>query len=142
MLIEANLPNQFWGEAANTAAYIQNRLPSEKRGTTPYELWTGRKATIKHLQTFGCTANVHTHKIKCKSKLDTRAEKCILVGYCPTLQGYRLYHPKTKTMIRSRNVTFVEHIQEPRDEIKNPSYDRDILSREYQICQTMKRIQE
>lgn len=43
MLIHANLPATYWGDAILTAAYILNRVPSKSVPLTPYELWTGKK---------------------------------------------------------------------------------------------------
>lgn len=58
MLLDAGLPRHFWAEAVNTAAYIQNRLPSLAIGSTPYKIWFGQKADLQHLKIFGCSARV------------------------------------------------------------------------------------
>ena len=41
MLIDAQLPNKYWGEAMNTANYLQNILPTADDTVTPYERWEG-----------------------------------------------------------------------------------------------------
>ena len=42
MLHEKNLPKRFWGEAANTAVYLQNRfLTKAVKDLTPFEAWYG-----------------------------------------------------------------------------------------------------
>lgn len=46
MLLDADLPKRYWGEAVLTAAYIQNRLPSRVVERTPYEMWTGTKPDL------------------------------------------------------------------------------------------------
>ncbi|KAB7523685.1 DDE-type integrase/transposase/recombinase, partial [Flagellimonas olearia] len=54
MLTESKLADKYWKEAIHTAVYIQNRClirPHENK--TPYELWFGRKATVKHFRVFG-----------------------------------------------------------------------------------------
>ena len=38
MMVQANLPISFWGDALLTAAYILNRVPSKSVLSTPYEL--------------------------------------------------------------------------------------------------------
>lgn len=43
ILIDANLPNKYWGEAVNTANYLQNRLLTKATETTPFEKWYKRK---------------------------------------------------------------------------------------------------
>lgn len=57
MLKAAQLPNEFWAEAINTACYLQNHsYTSALDNTTPIELWTGYKPNLSHLRTFGCKA--------------------------------------------------------------------------------------
>ncbi|KAL0396346.1 UNVERIFIED_CONTAM: Copia protein [Sesamum calycinum] len=43
MMVQANIPISFWGDAILTASYILNRVPSKSVPSTPYELWHGRK---------------------------------------------------------------------------------------------------
>lgn len=53
MLTESKVADKFW-KAVHTTVYIQNRCllrPHENK--TPYELWFGRKATIRHFKIFG-----------------------------------------------------------------------------------------
>jgi hypothetical protein len=39
---QRRMPAEFWGEAAVTAVYLQNRLPTKSlTGRTPYEAWHG-----------------------------------------------------------------------------------------------------
>ena len=37
-----------WDEALKTAMYILNRVPSKVVTTTTFELWTGRKPSLRH----------------------------------------------------------------------------------------------
>ena len=48
MIVHSTLPESLWGEALKTAAYILNRVPTKAVAKTPYELWTGRKPSLKH----------------------------------------------------------------------------------------------
>jgi len=55
MLVTAQLPMTYWGEAALTATYLQNltstnTLPS---GVTPFEVFFGRKPDVSHLWVWG-----------------------------------------------------------------------------------------
>ena len=49
MISHSNLPKSLWGEALKTTAYIFNRVPTKATTKTPYELWTGKKPSLKHL---------------------------------------------------------------------------------------------
>lgn len=48
MINNSSLPNSLWGEALKTAVYILNRVPSKAVSKTPYELWTGKKPSLRH----------------------------------------------------------------------------------------------
>ncbi|KAK9690503.1 hypothetical protein RND81_09G132700 [Saponaria officinalis] len=56
MISHSTLPVSLWGEVLKTAAYILNRVPTKAAAKTPYELWTGRKPSLKHLHIWGCPA--------------------------------------------------------------------------------------
>uniref|UniRef100_UPI001C3D50FB DDE-type integrase/transposase/recombinase n=1 Tax=Picosynechococcus sp. (strain ATCC 27264 / PCC 7002 / PR-6) TaxID=32049 RepID=UPI001C3D50FB len=58
MMSYASLPNSFWGFAVETAVYILNNVPSKSVSETPYELWTGHKASLRHFRISGCPAHV------------------------------------------------------------------------------------
>ena len=49
MISHSNLPISLWGEALKTVKYILNRVPTKATAKTPYELWTGKKPSLKHL---------------------------------------------------------------------------------------------
>ena len=47
MINHSTLP--LWGEVVKTAVYILNRVPSKAVAKIPYELWTSKKPSIRHL---------------------------------------------------------------------------------------------
>jgi transposase InsO family protein len=54
------VPQRFWSEAVNTAAYILNRAPIKKLdGITPEERCSGIKPSVAHLKNFGSLSYVH-----------------------------------------------------------------------------------
>ena len=56
----SNLPKRLWAELVNTAAYIINRTGvSAVEGKSPFELWFGKKPSIKHLKVIGTTCYAH-----------------------------------------------------------------------------------
>ena len=53
-LNESKLNDKFWGHVVHTVVHILNRgLIKNKNDKTPYELWTGRAASVRHLRIFG-----------------------------------------------------------------------------------------
>ena len=92
MLIDAKLPKKFWAEAVLTAVYPKNRSSSKPLGDmTPYEAWHGCKPIVSHLRVFECDAYAHILKDE-RSKFDSKAHKCILLGYGQETKGYQLYN--------------------------------------------------
>lgn len=108
MLIDANLPEALWAEAVSTSVYILNRRPSKVHdNVTPFEKFTGKRVTLKHMRKFGAEAYVHIPKIA-RTKFDSKAEKVIFIGYDGYSTNYRLYNPNTRKVIVARDVTFNE----------------------------------
>lgn len=106
LVIAAELPKTFWGEAVLTAVYLINRSPTKalKTNKTPYELWHNQKPLIKHLRVFGSTVYVH-NKTR-DGKFDSKSYKGILVGYDPN--GYKIWIVETEQFIKARDVKFDE----------------------------------
>ena len=92
-----------------TACYLINRSPSVPLGFDILErVWTGKDVSYSHLKVFGCKAFIHVPKEQ-RSKLDSKSTPCIFVGYGDAKFGYKLWDPKEKKMIRSRDVVFHEN---------------------------------
>ena len=109
MLVQAKLPQKFWVEAINTAVYLRNRSPTKAvDGATPFEAWTEVKPDVTHLRSFGCTAYAHIPKDE-RKKLDSKARKCVFLGYGSEIKGYRLYDCERQRVIYSRDVKFNEN---------------------------------
>lgn len=98
LLIESNLPNNFWAEEVFTAVYLINLSPCKNLNRTPEEIWSGKKHTIKHIKMFGCKGictRICTHIPKQQhKKLDPKSRPCILIGYSVLSKAYRLYNPQ------------------------------------------------
>ena len=56
---------------------------------------------------FGCTAFVHIPRDE-RSKLDSKTKQCIFLGSEDDEFGYRLWDPKEKKIVRSKDVIFFE----------------------------------
>jgi hypothetical protein len=63
--------------------------------TLQHEVWIGKKPSLTHLRVFGCDAYVLVTKEN-RSKLDKKAEKCIVIGYKDGPKGYKVWNPKTE----------------------------------------------
>jgi hypothetical protein len=61
---------------------------------------------------FGCEAYAHVPKDE-RKKLESKARKCILLGYGTETTGYRLYDPNRARVFHSRDVQCNESSQEP-----------------------------
>jgi hypothetical protein len=108
-LISASCPEHFWGEAALTAVYTINRLPSSAlQNVTPFECLYGTPASYSSLRVFGCACFVllqpHEH-----SKLEPRSRLCCFLGYGIEHKGYRCWDPISQRLRISRHVVFWEH---------------------------------
>lgn len=113
LLFDAGLGKEFWGEATNTAVYLQNRIVAAAlNNRTPYELWTGFKPDINNIRIFGRAVMVHIAKEK-RKKWDKKSSKCIFIGYPDNIKGYRVYNPETKTVTTSRDVIIIEKESNP-----------------------------
>ena len=53
MLANSNLPLFLWTEALKAAVHILNRVPSKFVPKTPYELWIGRKLSLRYMKVWG-----------------------------------------------------------------------------------------
>ena len=108
MLVQAQLPKIFWGEAMLTANYLYNRSPTQKLvNTTPHEALTGEEPRIDHLRVFGCKAFVFIPK-KTRRPLDYSGKIARFVGYGANSQTYKLYDGASFKFIESRDVKFDE----------------------------------
>ena len=105
MMSYSSLSDSFWGYALETAAYILNQVPSKAVPGTPYDRWSGRKSVLNHFRIWGCPAHVLVQKT---SKLASRSELCLFVGYPKGTKGYVFYSPSDNKTFVSTNAKFLE----------------------------------
>ncbi|CAL9020404.1 unnamed protein product [Prunus brigantina] len=112
LLLGASVPPRFWPEAVTYVVYVINRMPSRVVGfQTPIQVLTQHTPVVSSNtlppRVFGCVAYVHIQKIH-RSKLDPCALRCVFVGYSSHQKGYKCYHPETRHMYVTMDVTFSE----------------------------------
>jgi len=141
LLTASKLPQELWGEAALTAAYLVNRLPttSNPNSKTPYEMVYGHRPNWKHLVTFGCKAYVHHNKGDgTHPTFGPTAKVGICVGYARDTNGYRIMLPD-KSIIETADVHFTEtnfpgmndYEEESNDKFEFHSCDEDEPDQEH-----------
>ncbi|RVW30669.1 Retrovirus-related Pol polyprotein from transposon TNT 1-94 [Vitis vinifera] len=110
MISHSTLPESLWGEAIKTAVYILNRVPSKAVAKTPYELWTSKKPSIRHLHVWGCPAEARPYKPN-EKKLDSRTVSCYFVRYSERSRGFKFYDPSTRSFFETGNAKFIEDVE-------------------------------
>jgi hypothetical protein len=89
MMNERNIPQTYWVEAIHTAVHILNKAHLKPHNDkTPYELWFGRPASIKHFKVFGSTCYIKNNDENI-GKYDDRDDEGIFLGYATNSKGYR-----------------------------------------------------
>ena len=107
MMSYESLPSNFQGYALETTQNILNLVPSKVVPTTPKELWTGRNPNLEYVRIWGSLA--HVLKLD-SSKLETRSNVCLFVGYLKGTKGYMFYDPQDQKVFVSTNARFLEEI--------------------------------
>ena len=81
MIIHAHLPDKFWVEAVEFAAYIRNHTPMSaiQGNKTLLEVWSGRKPDVPHMKMCWCMVYSHVPDAQ-RQKLDKKAMKLRFAG--------------------------------------------------------------
>ena len=106
----------MWGEALNTACHILNRVPLKHMDKTPFELWKGKKTSLKYLRVWGCLTKVLVPKHK-RKKLEPKTVDCIFLGYheTPTAMGFLVLKSDidgivANTIVEFHDATFIKDV--------------------------------
>uniref|UniRef100_A0AAV1UWJ1 Integrase catalytic domain-containing protein n=1 Tax=Peronospora matthiolae TaxID=2874970 RepID=A0AAV1UWJ1_9STRA len=133
LLHRAKLEKCFWAEAAMTAIYIKNRLPSPKIDhKTPFEIVYKSKPSVKHMRVFKCWAFILTPREK-RLKWDPKAREGMFMGYEEASKAYRVYYIEAGQVVISRDITFDEStfyfsMDRPSDDDEDAELDLDFLA--------------
>lgn len=108
MLNYSNVLLSLWTYALKINVHLLNRIPRKAVSKTPYELWTRRKSSLRHLHIWGCQAEVRAYNPH-EKKLDARTISGFFTGYPEKSRGYRFYCPNHSTrIIESGNVDLLK----------------------------------
>ena len=67
-------------DALKTAVYILNRVLTKAVSKIPFELFKGRKPSLRHICIWGCPSEVRTYNPQ-EKKLDPRTISGYFIGY-------------------------------------------------------------
>lgn len=108
MLFDADLGQEFWGEAINTAAFVINRSVNRSLDyRVPEGVWTNGTVNYEDLHIFGTPVMVHTPKQR-RSKWDAKSKQMLFVGYGGNQKGFRCFDSDKKVVVVSRDVVFLD----------------------------------
>jgi hypothetical protein len=104
MIHSKNRAQHFWGEAVNTACHIINMVYSRpENNKTPYEIWRGKKPTVKYFKTFGSKCYILRDRENL-GKFDSKSDEGIFLGYSTNSRAYRVFNKRTEIVMESINV--------------------------------------
>ena len=113
MLHNSGLPKFLWAEAFSTVMYVHNRTPTKALGgLTLYEVLYGVKPDVSHLRAFGAPCAV-VEPSELVRKLDDQSRMCLFVGYKYEGGGYRVWDPKRRVVVESRDISIKNGLPPP-----------------------------
>ncbi len=83
---------------------------------------------MSHLKVFGCKAFAYVPNEK-RTKLKFKSMSCVFLGYCESTKTYCLMCVKTKRIIKSRDVMFIERSKEI-DGVLHPKKIENVIAHE------------
>ncbi|CAI5985325.1 unnamed protein product [Closterium sp. NIES-65] len=107
-MMHAAAPHFLWPFAVRYAAHQINRHPRVSMPeTSPALLWTGKVGDASAFRVWGSRAFVRDLSA---DKLSPRAAPCVFLGFPPNAPGWQFYHPSSRRVLSSQDVTFDESV--------------------------------
>ncbi|CAI7907601.1 unnamed protein product, partial [Closterium sp. NIES-54] len=107
-MIHAAAPHFLWPFAVQYAAHQLNLQPRVSLPeTSPTLLWTGKVGDASAFRVWGSRAFVRDLSA---DKLSPRAVACVFLGFPPDAPGWQFYHPTSRRVLSSQDVTFDESV--------------------------------
>ncbi|CAI7733536.1 unnamed protein product, partial [Closterium sp. NIES-53] len=107
-MIHAAAPHFLWSFAVQYAAHQINLQPRVSLPeTTPTLRWTGKVGDASAFRVWGSRAFVRNTSA---DKLSSHAVPCVFLGSSPDAPGWQFYHPTSRRVLSSQDVTFDESV--------------------------------
>ncbi|CAI7746477.1 unnamed protein product [Closterium sp. NIES-53] len=107
-MIHAAAPHFLWLFAVRYAAHQLNLWPRVSLPeTSPTLRWTRKVGVVSVFRVWGSRAFVHD---TFADKLSAHAIPCVFLGFSPDAPGWRFYHPTSRRVFPSQDVTFDESV--------------------------------
>ncbi|CAI7741736.1 unnamed protein product [Closterium sp. NIES-54] len=107
-MIHADAPHFLWPFAVQYAAHQINLQPHVSLPeTTPTLRWTRKVGDASVFRVWGSRAFVRDTTA---DKLSSRAVPCVFLGFPPDAPGWQFYHPTSRRVLSSQDVTFDESV--------------------------------
>ncbi|CAI5955251.1 unnamed protein product [Closterium sp. NIES-64] len=107
-MMHAAAPHFLWPFAVRYAAHQINLHPRVSRPeTSPALLWTGKVGDASTFRVWGSRAFVRDLSA---DKLSPRTAPCVFLGFPPDAPGWQFYHPTSRRVLSSQDVTFDESV--------------------------------
>ncbi|CAI7740284.1 unnamed protein product [Closterium sp. NIES-54] len=107
-MIHAAAPHFLWPFAVQYAAHQINLQPRVSLPeTSPTLRWTGKVGDASVFRVWGSRAFVQDLSA---DKLSSRAVPCVFLGFPPDAPGWQFYHPTSRRVLSSQDVTFDESV--------------------------------
>ncbi|CAI7758480.1 unnamed protein product, partial [Closterium sp. NIES-54] len=105
-MIHAAAPHFLWPFVVQYAAHQINLQPRVSLlETSPTLRWTGKVGDASAFRVWGSRAFVRDTTA---DKLSSRAVPCVFLGFPPDAPGWQFYHPTSRRVLSSQDVTFDE----------------------------------
>ncbi|CAI7750487.1 unnamed protein product [Closterium sp. NIES-53] len=103
-MIHVAAPHFLWPFAVQYAAHQINLQPRVSLPeTTPTLRWTGRAGDVSAFRVWGSRAFVRDTSA---DNLPSHAVPCVFLGFPPDAPGWQFYHPTSRLVLSSQDVTF------------------------------------
>ncbi|CAI7919258.1 unnamed protein product, partial [Closterium sp. NIES-53] len=107
-MIHAAAPHFLWPFAVRYAAHQINLQPHlSLPETTPTLRWMGKVGDASAFRVWGSRAFVRD---TAADELSSRAVPCVFLGFPPDAPGWQFYHPTSRRVLSSQDVTFDESV--------------------------------